>query len=354
VGARAPGSVAMLVLGYVRVSTIEQESGFGPEVQTRAIEDFCRANDLDEPEMIFESASGESLLDRHEIKEILARAEQAQEDGQEAHIVFYRLDRLARDLIDQESVVVKSMKSGFRMHSTMPAEADTLNPAMVGDPMRTAIRQFFGIFNQLEKATIQMRLEGGLFAKARTGGSTGGRLPFGYWANNRDICIHPQEADVVRRAFALRAQGLDLASVAAVLAREHPDRCGHWTKSFTKRVFDRHNLYVHGLYKTRVAVEAVRRPELIILTEDEYQRAAAGDVTWAPAPKPSGEIDWSVVPDPVPVATLSLLIGQPVVVIQRVINEKGLGARWVKTRMFVSHMAGRVIEKECKRFEVRT
>jgi DNA invertase Pin-like site-specific DNA recombinase len=339
----------VLVLGYVRVSTIEQESGFGPEVQTRAIQEFCQQNGLSSPEIICESMSGESLLARHEIKQVLARVEQAQESGTPAHVVFYRLDRLARDLIDQESVVVRSMRSGFRMHSTMPAEADTLNPAMVGDPMRTAIRQFFGIFNQLEKATIQMRLEGGLFAKARTGGSTGGRLPFGYYASNQDIAVHPQEAPAVRRAFALHTQGLDLASIAAVLAREFPEQCGHWSKSFVKRVLDRKDLYVHGHYRTRVGVEAVRRPELVIVSEDEYQRALKGDVSWAPMPMVAGEINWDQVPNPVAVPTLSLLISQSTAWVQRMVTEKGLGATWRGSRMYVSHLAARELEKEAKK-----
>ncbi len=301
--------VAVLVLGYVRVSTIEQEQGFGPEVQEEAIRAHCKTNGLDEPEIICESKSGESLLDREEIKEVLMRAEEAQAAGNAAHVVFYRLDRLSRDLIDQEVTVGKAMRTGFRLHSTFASEQDTLNPAFMGDPTRTLIRQVFGIFNQFEKANIQLRLDGGLRAKGKKGGSTGGRMAFGYWASNQDITVHPQEAPAVRRCFALVGQGIDLASVAVILGREFPDHCAHWQKSYVSRVIDRKDLYVFGRYRPRGADKATVRPELVIVQPTEYERAVQGDGSWAePETKASGEIVWGNVPDPVPVSTLAVLL----------------------------------------------
>lgn len=299
----------MLVIGYVRVSTIEQEQGFGPEVQEEAIRAHCKANSLDEPEIVRESKSGESLLDREEIKEVIMRAEEAQGAGNAAHVVFYRLDRLSRDLIDQEVTVGKAMRTGFRLHSTFASEQDTLNPAFMGDPTRTLIRQVFGIFNQFEKANIQLRLDGGLRAKGKKGGSTGGRMPFGYWASNQDITVHPQEAPAVRRCFALVGQGVDMASVAVILGREFPEHCAWWQKSYVSRVIDRKDLYVFGRYRPRGADKVTVRPELVIVQPSEYQRAVDGDGSWAePDGVSFGEIIWSNVPDPVPVSTIALLL----------------------------------------------
>ena len=301
----------MLVLGYVRVSTIEQEQGFGQEVQEEAIRAHCAVNGLDEPEIVRESKSGESLLDREEIKDVILRAETAQGAGDTAHVVFYRLDRLSRDLIDQEVTVGRAMRSGFRLHSTFASEQDTLNPAFMGDPTRTLIRQVFGIFNQFEKANIQMRLDGGLRAKGKTGGSTGGRMPFGYWASNADIIVHPQEAPAVRRCFALVGQGIDMASVAVVLGREFPEQCAHWQKSYISRVIDRKDLYVFGLYRPRGAAQAVHRPELVIVQPTEYELAVRGDASWAPpVASPKGTIDWSKLPDPLPVEAMASLLGR--------------------------------------------
>jgi hypothetical protein len=121
-----------------------------------------------------------------------------------------------------------------------------------------------------------------------------------------------------------------------------------------KRVLDRKDLYVHGHYRTRVGVEVVRRPELVIVSEDEYQRALKGDVSWAPMPKMAGEVNWDQVPDPVAVPTLSLLVCQPTSWVQRMVTEKGLGATWRGSRMYVSHLAARALEQEAKRIKSHT
>jgi DNA invertase Pin-like site-specific DNA recombinase len=327
----------VLVLGYVRVSSLEQEQGFGPEVQADAIRAYCEGAGLPAPELVHESESAESIIARVELKQILARAKAEQEQGGQAHIIIYRLDRLARQLLDQESVVMLALQHGFRIHSTYPAESDTLNPAYAGDPMRTAIRQFFGIFAQLERATIQARLDSGLHAKAKQGGSTGGVMPFGYYANQRDIAIHPQEAAAVRRAFDMHQRGLDLASIAALCAREFPEQCGSWSKSTAKRILDRRDLYAHGLYRTRLGVEPVERPELIILkgAPPAMARIAA-------------EIDWESFPDPVPMMTLTLLLNRPAAWVQKAITDKGLVVRWHKGRVVVPRESAQSLAKHAR------
>lgn len=331
--------MTILVLGYGRVSTIEQEQGFGFEVQDEAMETYCEVNGLPEPEIVHESQSGESLLDREEVRQVLARAALEQEAGHQVHVVFYRLDRLSRDLIDQEVIVGQAKRSGFRLHSTFATENDTLNPAYLGDPTRTLIRQVLGMFNQYDKAIIQLRLDGGLRAKGKTGGSTGGRMPFGYWASNQDIIIHPQEAEAVRRLYALAAQGLDFASIAVILGREFPTHCAHWQKSYISRAIDRKDLYVFGVYKPRGAAKPVTRPELIIVTESEYKRACAGDGSWAPAPKGSGEIRWDELPDPVPVQTLATLLDLPVEGVRQRAVAHSLPITWDKGKAKISRMA---------------
>jgi site-specific DNA recombinase len=256
----------MLTLGYVRVSSIEQEQGFGPEVQEAAIRAYCREHALGDPEIAHESASAESIVQRVEIKALLHRAKQAQDGGTPAHVVFYRLDRLARNLLDQESVVGLSLKHGFRLHSTFSAEAEPLDPAYAGDPMRVAIRQFFGIFSQLERATIQGRLDAGLAAKAKQGGSTGGKPPFGYWCVNQDVAIDPEAAEIVRLVYQLHQRGFDQRSIAAQCARQCPQRCASWGNTQVSRILKRKALYGQGHYKSRMGEAVVVRPELCILT----------------------------------------------------------------------------------------
>ena len=248
------------VVGYVRVSSTEQEHGYGPEVQERAIRDYSLHKKLDGLSIVRETGSGESIVGRVEFNQVIKQAEVAQASGMQAYVVFHKLDRLARDLMDQEVVVARALKSGFRLVSTMSAEADVLDPAYAGDAARVLIRQVFGLFNQFERATIQARLDSGLAMKAQRGESTGGRMPFGYRAEHGDIRVDPRAAEAVRRAFQMRSQDLDLSSMLAVLGREFPDLCGHWNKTMLHRVLRRGALYCLGEYRTRLGVEAAIRP----------------------------------------------------------------------------------------------
>lgn len=259
----------MRVFGYIRVSSIEQENGFGPEVQEGAIRAYCTSKSLAPVELIHESMSGESVAKRREFLILLANAKALAEAGEAVHVVFYSSDRLARDVMGQESVVAASFANGYRLHSTRSHEQDFFDPAYKKDPMRTAIRQFFGIFNQLDKAIIQQRLDGGLAAKAAKGGSTGGRYPFGYQSQNDEIAPCPEEVQVVRRVFSLYVNHSSLQQIAARVAVEFPELCGHWQRTNVKRVLDRRDLYARGLYRSRLSAEPMLRQDLIVLRPED-------------------------------------------------------------------------------------
>lgn len=320
----------MRTFGYVRVSTIEQESGFGPEVQEKAIREYVAEKGLGEIEMVHESFSGETIFERKEFVALLAEVRELARAGETVHLVFFSSDRLSRELMSQESVVASSFEDGFRLHSTRSHEADLFNPAYARDPMRTAIRQFFGIFNQLEKAMIRSRLDGGLFAKAATGGSTGGRYPFGYQSINGEITVCVEEAPVIRRAFELLERKHSLGKVAIILGREFPDHCGHWDKNAVKRLRERTELYRLGQYRSRMSPDVVVRPELIIAPIATPVSAYKQESLSARKP-----IDWAAVPDPVAGHSLSILIGKQVPWIKAKVMELGLSVRWDKSRLII-------------------
>lgn len=318
----------MHVFGYIRVSSIEQEGGFGPEVQEKAVRAYCAAKGFTDLVLVHESASAESLISRKEIIALLGTAKDLAAAGEEVHIVFRSSDRLARSLTDQESVVATSFSVGFRLHSTLSHEAELFDPAYGADPMRTAMRQVFGVFNQLDKAMIQGRLDGGLFAKAETGGSTGGRYPFGYMGVNQEIVPCPEEIPAVKRAFELERAELDLASTAVVLRREYPAVCGGFTKSSVMRLLRRRELYQFGMYRSRVAASAQCRPELIISPPREGDAAPAIVDVQAP-------IDWTDVPDPVPAYTLAILLARTPEWVRSETQRLALPARIHKNRLIL-------------------
>lgn len=120
-------------------------------------------------------------------------------------ILIEKLDRLARDLSVQESIIAELKKHGFELISV--EEPDLLKD----DPYRVMFRQFQGAISQAEKTNIVLKLRGARQRmKARTGRCEG-RKPYG---------DRPGEMDVVNRVKELRATGMGYDRIAATLNAE--------------------------------------------------------------------------------------------------------------------------------------
>jgi DNA invertase Pin-like site-specific DNA recombinase len=120
-------------------------------------------------------------------------------------ILVEKLDRLARDLYVQESILAELRKHGFQIISV--GEPDL----MQDDPYRVMFRQFQGAISQAEKANIVLKLRGARQRmKVRTGRCEG-RKPFG---------DRPGEAELIARMKALRVSGMSFDGIAGALNRE--------------------------------------------------------------------------------------------------------------------------------------
>ena len=120
-------------------------------------------------------------------------------------ILIEKLDRLARDLSVQESIIAELKRHGFELISV--EEPDLLKD----DPYRVMFRQFQGAISQAEKTNIVLKLRGARQRmKARTGRCEG-RKPYG---------DRPGEMDVVKRMKELRATGMGYDRIAATLNAE--------------------------------------------------------------------------------------------------------------------------------------
>lgn len=310
-------------LGYVRVSTIEQEQGYGRDVQIDRVKAYAASKGLPEPQIYQESKSGEKLFTREELHQMLARAEVCAEQGIETHIIIPGLDRLTRDLIDQEGVVLRCFDRGIRLHSTFESENDVLDPRYAGDPMRTAIRQFFGIIHQLDKAIIQRRLDGGLAKKASEGGFTGGRTPIGYKSVNNELMIDEATAPIIRQIFALHKQGVDQETIAGIIS-------GTFSGNFTRRricsIISREDLYLKGYYRPRLAQEYTVRPDLIIGAGEEIIVE---------------DIDWDAMPQTVRLPAVALMAQVPYTKAEAEAINAGIMVKWRKRAAYISKQDAR-------------
>jgi DNA invertase Pin-like site-specific DNA recombinase len=127
-------------------------------------------------------------------------------------VIIERLDRLARDLMVQETIIADLRKHGFELVSV--AEPDL----MANDPTRILVRQMMGAVAQYEKSQIVLKLRGARMRKRVKEGRCEGRKPFGYYEG---------ESAAMARVKALRAEGLGFDRIAACLNAEHvPTRTG--------------------------------------------------------------------------------------------------------------------------------
>jgi site-specific DNA recombinase len=196
------------VLGYIRVSTTDQaEHGQGLTIQRRAIREYCRAHRLRLLEILgdegFSGASG--LQGRPGLAEALRRIE----SHEASVLVLYRLDRLARDLLLQETVVERLRLGGGSVISVTEPDVDS------NEPTRILVRQILGALAQYEKTLLKGRMAAGRKLKAARGGYTGGcRTKFGYTVVRREYEPLRAEQEIIARIRTERSGGATLQTIA--------------------------------------------------------------------------------------------------------------------------------------------
>ena len=188
---------------YLRVSGKSQVEGDGFPRQLAAIKRYAKAHGIKLVQVFREEGvSGtKDAGDRPAWSEL-----QTALHANGVHLVLVeKLDRLARDLMVQETIIGDLRKSGFDLVSVM--EPDLCSD----DPTRKLMRQFMGGIAEYEKSQLVLKLRGARQRKRAATGRCEGRKPYGFY---------PGEAAVIERMKDLRAEGLGFARIAARLNAE--------------------------------------------------------------------------------------------------------------------------------------
>lgn len=161
-------------------------------------------------------------------------------EGRAAAMVVYRLDRLARDLVIQETLLSEVRRMRGDVLSTAPSEADYLKDDP-DDPSRKLIRQILGAVNEYERSLIGVRLRSGRRMKAQKGGYAFGSPPVGYRAEGKALVVDETEIRAVARARELRQEGKSLREIVQILEDEehHAKRGGRWHPATLARALSR-------------------------------------------------------------------------------------------------------------------
>ena len=188
---------------YLRVSGKGQVRGDGFPRQLKAVREYAQAHGIRLVKVFREEgvSGAKDLVNRPALSELL----QALHGNGVKLVLVEKLDRLARDLMVQETIIGDLRKHGFELVSVH--EPDLLQD----DPSRVLMRQMVGALAQYEKATIVMKLRGARERKRAKTGRCEGRKPFGKTQ---------AEQRAIERMGELRTQGMGFDRIARKLNDE--------------------------------------------------------------------------------------------------------------------------------------
>lgn len=192
------------VYAYCRVSGLTQADSEkdGLPRQERAISDFCAKNGLS-PVRIFNDAYTGKEMERPAFAEMRALMI---ENGIKV-VVIEKLDRLARDLLVQETILADFRKHQITLLSTM--EPDLCSE----EPSRRFFRQIMGAVAEYDRAMLVSRMSAGKARARARGVKCGGRAAY-------PSPHHPKEVEIVNRVFHLRRNGYTAGKITEVLNSE--------------------------------------------------------------------------------------------------------------------------------------
>ena len=155
---------------YLRVSTESQVDGYGLDNQRADVERAAAADGVTIRHWHIEEGVSGAIEDRPALADAI--------DAEAGTLYIPRLDRLARDLIVQESILRDLWRRDVDVRPAAEAERPYCQPDDQSDPSRTLIRQMLGAVAQYERSMIAARLKAGRRRKLAETGYAGGPEPY--------------------------------------------------------------------------------------------------------------------------------------------------------------------------------
>jgi DNA invertase Pin-like site-specific DNA recombinase len=212
---------------YLRVSGKGQVDGDGFPRQLAAIQAYAKANGMTLANVFREEGvSGtKELENRPALQQLLA----AVNDRNVSVVLVEKLDRLARDLMIQETILRDLQRRGVRLVSTM--EPDLCSD----DPSRKLVRQIMGCIAEYEKSMIVSKLAGARQRMRAKTGTCEGRKPYGERKGERRV---------IDRILLLRSAGAAIDTIAERLNSEglKPRSGRQWYGSSVRNVLLRQSV----------------------------------------------------------------------------------------------------------------
>jgi len=211
-------------VAYLRVSGAGQESKDGFPRQQAAIAEYAEKHGYEIVQTYQETFTGTDD-DRPTMRRMLD--DLIRSNIGVKTVIVEKVDRLARDLIVQESIIAKFQN--YRLTLLSSCEPDLCSD----DPSRVFIRQVLGAVAQLDRSLIVRKTRAARERIRATGAKCEGRKAFGFREGERET---------IRDIESLHSSGFKPGQIAAMLnvKPQFPTRSGgKWTGVQVKRVLQR-------------------------------------------------------------------------------------------------------------------
>jgi site-specific DNA recombinase len=225
------------VVGYVRVSTVEQaKEGISLAAQRVRIEAYCVAMELELVAVHEDAGLSAKTLDRPALQAALADMEAGRADG----LVVAKLDRLTRRVVDLGTLLDTYFAKRFNLFSV----ADSIDTRSASGRM---VLNILTSVAQWERERIGERVAEAL-AFLKSQGVHIGAAPLGTrhaketdQDGRRVLMAAPEEQATLRRICELRAEGLTLRDIAINLEHEgrRTKRGKRWHPHTINRILER-------------------------------------------------------------------------------------------------------------------
>lgn len=213
-------------VGYTRVSTgLQPKSAL--ESQEAVIREFAKLNGIEVEEVYSDRGISGTTDQRPEFQQMIKHVKDKDSDIQ--MIIVYKLDRFFRNELLHHVYDYELGKCGVFVLS---ATEQTYK-----DDMGTRVLKAVNLINNENEATkIRQNVKRGQTHTAKQGKTNGGIAPLGYDINeDGKYIINEAEAEIIRKIFKMRADGMTYEQMAKELNRLHyKTKIG---RAFTKNSF---------------------------------------------------------------------------------------------------------------------
>lgn len=248
------------VVAYCRVSTDAQagEDRFGIESQKEQIMSYCAKNDMQISDWYVDEGESGAKVSRPELDRLLfGEISNPPVEG----VVVAKTDRISREIMDYYYYKMILRNKKIELYS-VAEDFGALGA------FKDILEMFTITVAKMERENITKRTSGGRRIKASRGGYSGGRAPFGYRAKDRQLVIVPDEADTVRKIFAIKDAGGTYQMITDALnadGRKNKSG-GRFAISTIQVILGNERLY-QGMYKYGKAGEWVQGQHEAILKD---------------------------------------------------------------------------------------